>query len=58
MTVSIYPRIGVEGVKQFRQAFLEITAEAKRFDAEMKRITATFDANDSAMTKTARSVNS
>lgn len=51
MTVSIGPRIGVEGVKQFRQAFLEITAEAKRFDAEMKRITATFDANDSAMTR-------
>jgi len=51
MTVSIGPRIGVEGVKQFRQAFIEITNEAKRFDAEMKRITATFDANDSAMTR-------
>ena len=51
MTVSIGPRIAVEGVKQFRQAFIEITNEAKRFDAEMKRITATFDANDSAMTR-------
>lgn len=51
MPVSIGPRIGVEGVKQFRQAFLQVTQEAKRFDAEMKRITATFDANDSAMTK-------
>ena len=49
MTVSIGPRIGVEGVKQFRQAFLQITAEAKKFDAEMKKITASFDANDSAM---------
>ena len=51
MTVSIGPRIGVEGVKQFRQAFIEITNEAKRFDAEMKRITATFSTNDSAMTR-------
>lgn len=49
MTVSIGPRIGVEGVKQFRQAFLQITAEAKKFDTEMKRITASFDSNDSAM---------
>ncbi len=52
--VSIGPKIGVQGEREFRAAFREITAQARLLNAEMEKLTQTFSHEDSAMTRTAK----
>ena len=49
--VSIGPTIGIKGEKAFRASIREIISEAKLLDAQMDKLTATFEKNDSTMTK-------
>ena len=51
MAVSIGPVIGIKGEKEFRATLKEIIAETKKYSAEMDRLTASFDKNDSAVVK-------
>lgn len=54
MAVSIGPVIGIKGEKEFRATLKEIIAETKKYSAEMDRLTASFDKNDSAVSKSAK----
>ena len=54
MAIKIGPVIGVEGEKAFRAAFQDMIAQAKLFDNEMNKLTATFTKNDSALERNKR----
>ena len=51
MAVSIGPRIGIDGEKQYRDELNKIIQQAKTLDAEMKAVTSSFDKNTSSEKK-------
>lgn len=51
MPVSIGPKIGIDGEKQYRDELNRIIQQAKTLDAEMKAVTSAFDENTSAEKK-------
>lgn len=51
MAVSIGPKIGIDGEKQYRDELNKIIQQAKTLDAEMKAVTSSFDENTSAEKK-------
>lgn len=51
MPVSIGPKIGIDGEKQYRDELNKIIQQAKTLDAEMKAVTSSFDENTSAEKK-------
>ena len=51
MAVSIGPRIGIDGEKQYRDELNKIIQQAKTLDAEMKAVTSSFDENTTAEKK-------
>lgn len=51
MAVSIGPKIGIDGEKQYRDEINKIIQQAKTLDAEMKAVTSSFDENTSAEKK-------
>lgn len=53
--VSIGPRIQVDGEEQYRQQILNIIEQSKTLDAEMKALTASFDDEDTAQQRAAKS---
>lgn len=54
MAVSIGPKIGVQGELQFRHALREVVAEGQKLGAQMDRLTAQFNKNDDAITRTSK----
>lgn len=54
MAASIGPTIGIDGELKFRQSLTNISAALKVLDAQMKNVTSSFSANDSAQTKNAK----
>ena len=51
MPVSIGPKIGIDGEKQYRDELNRIIQQAKTLDSEMKAVTSAFDENTSAEKK-------
>lgn len=51
MAVSIGPKIGIDGEKQYRDEIAKIIQQAKTLDAEMKSVTSAFDADTTAKQK-------
>lgn len=51
MPVSIGPKIGIDGEKQYRDELNRIIQQAKTLDAEMKAVTSAFDKNTTAEEK-------
>ena len=51
MAVSIGPKIGIDGEKQYRDEINKIIQQAKTLDAEMKSVTSSFDADTTAKQK-------
>ena len=54
MAISIGPVIGIKGEKEFRATLREIIAETQKYGAEMDRLTASFEKNESALSKNAK----
>lgn len=52
MAVSIGPRIGVDGEREYRKQVNNLITQAKTFSAEMRELESSFDKNTSAMEKT------
>lgn len=51
MAVSIGPKIGIDGEKQYRDEINKIIQQAKTLDSEMRAVTSSFDKNASAEQK-------
>lgn len=51
MATQIGPKIGIEGEKEYRQQLQQITQATKTLDSEMKKVTAEWNENTSALSK-------
>lgn len=54
MAVSIGPRLGIDGEKEYRNSINQIIQQAKTLDSEMKLVTSSFDENTDAQEKATR----
>ena len=54
MAVSIGPRLGIDGEKEYRDSINQIIQQAKTLGSEMKLVTASFDENTEAEEKAQR----
>lgn len=54
MAVSIGPRLGIDGEKEYRNSINQIIQQAKTLDSEMKMVTSSFDENTDAQEKATR----
>lgn len=54
MAVSIGPRLGIDGEKEYRDSINEIIQQAKTLNSEMKLVTSGFDENTDAQEKATR----
>lgn len=54
MAVSIGPKLGIDGEKEYRESINQIIQQAKTLGSEMKLVTASFDDNTGAQEKAER----
>lgn len=54
MAVSIGPKLGIDGEKEYRDSINQIIQQAKTLGSEMKLVTASFDENTEAEEKAQR----